>query len=56
MNATIIASLARHILTAVSGGLFLKYGVDNGTADAIIGGSAAIAGVGCSIYDKKKGA
>lgn len=55
MNAQIIAALARHILTAVSGGLFIKYGVDGSTADAIIGGVAALAGVGWSIYDKKKG-
>lgn len=53
MNAQIIAALSRHILTAVSGGLFLKYGVDGSTADAIIGGIAALAGVGWSIYDKK---
>lgn len=46
MNATIIAALARHILTAVPGGLFLKYGVDRATADAIIGGAAALTGVG----------
>ena len=55
MNAQIIAALVRHILTAVSGGLFLKYGVDGAAADAIIGGAAALAGVGWSIYDKKKG-
>lgn len=55
MNAQIVAAIARHILTAVSGGLFIKYGVDGATADAIIGGVAAIAGVGWSIYDKRKG-
>lgn len=55
MNAQIMSALARHILTAVSGGLFIKYGVDGGTADAIIGGAAALAGVGWSVYDKKKG-
>lgn len=55
MDAQIVAALARHILTALSGGLFIKYGVDGSTADAIIGGMAALAGVGWSIYDKKRG-
>jgi hypothetical protein len=56
MNAQIIAALARHILTTIAGGFFLKYGVDGGAAEAIIGGASALAGVGWSIYDKKKGA
>jgi O-antigen/teichoic acid export membrane protein len=55
MNQQIVASLARHLLTAVAGGFFLKYGVDGGAAEAIIGGASALAGVGWSIYDKKKG-
>lgn len=54
MNATIVSSLARHILTAVGGGMFVKYGVDGATADVIIGGLSALAGVGWSIWDKKK--
>lgn len=54
MNATIVAALARHILTAAAGGMAVKYGVDGGTLDAIIGGFAALAGVGWSIMDKKR--
>lgn len=54
MNAMIISSMARHFLTAVAGGFFMKYGVDGATADVIIGGLSALAGVGWSIWDKKK--
>ena len=54
MNSTIIQALVRHILTAVAGGFAVKYGVDGGTMDAIIGGVAAAAGVGWSVYDKRK--
>lgn len=54
MNSTIIQALVRHILTAVAGGFAVKYGVDGGTMDAIIGGAAALAGVGWSVYDKRK--
>lgn len=55
MNAAIISALVRHILTALAGGMAMKYGVDGAAADAIIGGVAAAAGVGWSVYDKKKG-
>jgi hypothetical protein len=54
MNATIVSALARHILTAAAGGFAVKYGVDGGTLDAIIGGFAALAGVGWSVLDKKR--
>lgn len=54
MNATVIQALVRHLLTALAGGAAVKYGVDGGTMDAIIGGVAAFAGVTWSIYDKKK--
>lgn len=54
MNATIIQALVRHILTAVAGGFAVKYGIDGGTMDAIVSGAAALAGVGWSVYDKKK--
>jgi hypothetical protein len=54
MNATIIQALVRHILTAVAGGFAVKYGVEGGTMDAIISGASALAGLGWSIYDKKK--
>lgn len=54
MNAAIVASLARHFLTAIAGGMFIKYGVDGATADAIIGGFSALAGVGWAVWDKKR--
>jgi hypothetical protein len=54
MNSTIIQALVRHLLTAVAGGFAVKYGVDGGTIDAIISGASALAGLGWSIYDKKK--
>lgn len=54
MNATIVSAVARHILTAVAGGMAMKYGVDGATADAIIGGLSALVGVGWSIWDKKR--
>jgi hypothetical protein len=53
MNATIISSVVRHILTAIAGGFAVKYGVDGSTIDAIIGGISAFAGLGWSLYDKK---
>lgn len=54
MNAVIIQALVRHILTAVAGGFAVRYGVDGGTMDAIIGGAAAAAGVGWSVWDKRR--
>lgn len=54
MNATIIQALFRHILTALAGGFAVKYGVDGGTIDAIVSGASALAGVGWSVYDKRK--
>ena len=54
MNATIVQAVVRHLLTAAAGGFAVKYGVDGGTMDAIISGGAALAGVGWSIFDKKK--
>ncbi len=53
MSATIISALVRHILTALAGGFAVRYGIDGGTMDAIIGGAAAAAGVGWSVYDKR---
>lgn len=54
MNATIVQALVRHILTAVAGGFAVRYGIDGGTMDAIIGGAAAAAGVGWSVLDKRR--
>lgn len=54
MNPVIIQALVRHILTALAGGFAVKYGIDGGAMEAIIGGAAAAAGVGWSVYDKNK--
>ena len=54
INAAIVQAIVRHLLTAVAGGFAVKYGVDGGTLDVIIGGAAAAAGVGWSIFDKRK--
>lgn len=54
MTAAIVQSLVRHFLTALAGGLAVKYGVDGSTMDALVGGIAAAAGVGWSVYEKKK--
>jgi len=54
MTSSIVQALVRHILTALAGGFAVKYGVDGGTMDAIVGGAAAAAGVAWSIYDKAK--
>lgn len=53
MNPTIIQALVRHLLTALAGGFAVRYGIDGATMDAIIGGAAALAGVGWSVYDKR---
>ena len=54
MNPVLISAIVRHILTALAGGFAVKYGVDGGTMDAIVGGAAAAAGLGWSLYDKRK--
>jgi hypothetical protein len=54
MNSAVIAALVRHILTILAGGFAVKYGIDGGTMDAVIGGAAAAAGMGWSVYDKRK--
>lgn len=54
MNATMISAVVRHVLTAIAGGMAVKYGVDGVTVDAIVGGIAAAAGLGWSILDKRR--
>ena len=46
MTSSVIQALVRHLLTAVAGGFAVKYGIDGGTMDVIIGGAAAAAGFG----------
>lgn len=53
MNASIVAAVVRHILTAVGGGVAVKYGVDGATVETITGGLAALAGLLWSIADKR---
>jgi len=53
MNASIVAAVVRHILTAVGGGIAVKYGVDGATIETIAGGIAALAGLIWSIADKR---
>ena len=56
MNATIASAVTRHLLTAVGGGLLVKYGADGATVDAIIGGISSLAGLVWSIMDKSQSA
>ncbi len=56
MNAMIIQALVRHLLTALGGAFAVKWGVDGETLNAIIGGAAAAAGVGWSVWDKRRSA
>lgn len=53
MNAAIISAIVRHLLTAIGGGLAVKYGVDGESVDAIAGGASALAGVLWSLHDKR---
>jgi hypothetical protein len=55
MNAMIFQAIVRHLLTALAGGFAVKWGIDGGTVDAIVAGGTALAGVGWSVWDKKRG-
>jgi hypothetical protein len=54
MNAAMITATIRHILTALAGGLAVKYGIDGGTLDVVISGIAAAGGLGWSLWTKRK--
>lgn len=54
MNATIVSAVIRHLLTAVGGGFAVKWGIDGGTMDAVIGGASALGGLIWSIAEKRK--
>lgn len=54
INQVMVSALARHILTAVGGGLAVSWGVDGETWEAVVAALAALAGLGWSIYDKKR--
>lgn len=53
MNQAVIQAIVRHVLTAAAGGMAVKYGVDGSAIDAVIGGAAAAAGLGWSIWEKR---
>jgi len=54
MDATIIQSLVRHLLTTVGGGFLASFGLSGSTLDATIGAVSTLAGVAWSMYDKRK--
>ena len=54
MNATIISAVVRHVLTAVGGGLAVSSGIDGAAWEGIVGAVATLAGLGWSIWDKKR--
>lgn len=54
MTSTMIQALVRHLLTALAGGFAVRYGIDGGTMDAVIGGASAAAGLGWSVWDKRR--
>jgi hypothetical protein len=53
MNATIVAAVIRHLLTAVGGGLSVSWGIDGATWEGIAGALATLAGLGWSVFDKR---
>jgi hypothetical protein len=54
MNASIVASLVRHILTAVGGGFFVSWGLDGDAVNAVVGAISTLAGIGWSVWDKRR--
>ena len=54
MNATLLSAVVRHALTTVGGGLAVSWGIDGATWEGIVGAVATLAGLGWSIYDKRK--
>ncbi len=54
MNATVVAALVRHIVTAVGGGLLASWGLDGDTINGVAGAVATLAGVAWSVIDKRK--
>jgi hypothetical protein len=54
MNATIVSAVVRHVLTAVGGGLAVSWGVDGAAWEGIVAAIATLAGLGWSVWDKKR--
>lgn len=53
LSAAMVQAIARHILTALAGGLAVKYSLDGNAIEAVIGGFSALAGVIWSLNDKR---
>jgi hypothetical protein len=49
-----VSAVARHLLTAVGGGLAVSWGIDGATWEAVVAALATLAGLGWSIYDKQR--
>lgn len=54
MTSSVVASLVRHILTAVGGGFFVSWGLDGDTVDAAVGAVSTLAGIIWSVWDKRR--
>jgi hypothetical protein len=54
MNISIIAGLARHLLTALGGGLVSKGLLTEPTLDTGVGAALTLAGVVMSVVNKKR--
>lgn len=53
MSSVTVAALVRHLLTAIAGGLAVKYNIDGSTVEGIVGGLAALTGVVWSLQEKR---
>lgn len=54
LNQAMVSAVARHILTAVGGGLAVSWGIDGAMWEAVVATLATLAGLGWSIYDKQR--
>ena len=54
MNATVLTAVVRHVLTAAGGGFAVSWGIDGETWEGIVGAVATLAGLGWSIWDKRR--
>jgi hypothetical protein len=54
MNATVLTAVVRHVLTAAGGGFAVSWGIDGETWEGIVGALATLAGLGWSIWDKRR--
>lgn len=54
MTSAVVASVVRHLLTAVGGALAVSWGIDGATWEGIAAAISTLAGLGWSIYDKRR--